>query len=277
MQPYLKRIKTIAITILIIAAPVFLFAQEVNLNPKGNRGVIEFSQTPEVKKSTKASKPNNAKPQEELTQLQLDARAYRDQGLQYQRVGNLDAALTYYQKAIELDPMYAIAYNDLGIIYEAQGQMVRAEESYLKAIKIDPAYLSACSNLALLYESKRDFNKAAFYWEKRAALGSYDDPWTEKARKRLEDIRMVSAKTPLRDAREQEVMDLLKDVVNKKAILKKDDLALAREHFDKAKKCYDKQDYPTAIKEALDAQQLDPNNKEIENFIDKAMLRSLSR
>jgi len=53
MRPYLKRIKTITITILIIAAPFFLFAQEVNLNPKGNRGVIEFSQTPEVKKSTK--------------------------------------------------------------------------------------------------------------------------------------------------------------------------------------------------------------------------------
>ncbi len=277
MQPYLNRIKTIAITHLIVAAPLFLFAQGVNLSPKGNRGVMELNSSPEIKKSAKTSNPDMQKQQEELTHLQLEARAYRDQGLQYQRAGNLDAALTYYQKAIELDPMYAIAYNDLGIIYEAQGQMDRAEESYLKSINIDPAYLSACTNLALLYEGKRDFTKAAFYWEKRAVLGSSDDPWTEKARKRLEDIRMVSAKTPLRDTREQEVVELLKDVVNKKAILKKDDFALAREHFDKAKKCYDKQDYPTAIKEALDAQQLDPNNKEIENFIDKARLRALSR
>lgn len=275
MQPYLKRIKTITIAFLIVVIPIFLCAEEAT--PKGNRGVIESNPSPEIKKSEKTSKPESQKQQEELTQLQLEARAYRDQGLQYQRAGNLDAALTYYQKAIELDPMYAVAYNDLGIVYDAQGQMDRAEESYLKAIKIDPAYLSACTNLALLYEGKRDFTKAAFYWEKRVALGSSDDPWTEKARRRLEDIRMVSAKTTLKDAREQEVVDLLNDVVNKKAILKKDDLALAKEHFKKAKKSYDRQDYPTAIKEALDAQQLDPGNKEIESFIDKARLRALSK
>jgi len=280
MQSYPKKIKNIFILFIIIAAPVFVFAQESSLIPKGNSGAIQSSQSDEAKKDSKESKQNAKKVQKELeslTQLQLEARAYRDQGLKYQQTGNMDSALVFYQKAIELDSLYAVAYNDLGVIYEAKGETDRAEGSYLSAIKIDPSYLSACTNLALFYENKRDFNKAAIYWGKRAALGSPEDPWTEKAKKRLEDIRLVSARTPLRDNREQEVVEFLKEVANKKAILKNDDKALAREHFIKAKKSYDKQDYPTAIKQALDAQQLDPDNPEIQNFIDKAQVRALTR
>ena len=265
---------------IVIAAPVFVFAQESSLIPKGNKGIIESSQSPETKKAAKESKQDAKKEQKELeslTQLQLEARAYRDQGLKYQQIGNIDAALGFYQKAIELDSLFAVAYNDLGVIYETKGETDRAEESYLSAIKIDPSYLSACTNLALFYENKRDFNKAAIYWGKRAALGSPEDPWTEKAKKRLEDIQFVSSRTPLRDSREHEVVEFLKEVANKKALLKNDDKALAREHFSKSKKSYDKQDYPTAIKEALDAQQLDPDNPEIQNFIDKAQVRALTR
>ena len=280
MQSYPKKIKNTSFLFILIAVPVFVFAQESSLIPKGNSGIIESSQSAETKKFTKDSKGNAKKKQKELeslTQLQLEARAYRDQGLKYQQIGNIDAALRFYQKAIELDSLYAVAYNDLGVIYEAKGETDRAEESYLSAIKIDPSYLSACTNLALFYENKREFNKAAIYWGKRAALGSPEDPWTEKAKKRLEDIRLVSARTPLRDNREQEVVEFLKEVANKKTLLKKDDKALAREHFSKAKKSYDKQDYPTAIKEALDAQQLDPDYLEIQNFIDKAQVRALTR
>lgn len=281
MQSYPKKIKNISLLFsLIVTLPVFVFAQEANAIPKGNSGIIESSQPPEAKKFTVESKEGAKKEQEELkslTQLQLEARAYRSEGLKYQQIGNIDAALGFYQKAIKLDPLYAVAYNDLGVIYELRGASDRAEESYLNAIKIDPSYLSACTNLALLYENKRDFDKAAIYWGKRAALGSPEDPWTEKAKKRLSDIEWVSAKSPLRDSREQEVVEFLKEVANKKAILRKDNKALAREHLRKAKKSYDKQDYATAIKEALDAQQLDPGHQVIENFIDKAQIRALTK
>ena len=280
MQSYPKKIKNIFFLTIIVGTSVFVFAQEESFIPKAKNGIIESSQSAEIKKDTKESKRDakkKQKGQEGLTQLQLEARAYRNQGLKYQQIGNIDAALGFYQKAIELDPLYAVAYNDLGVIYEAKGETDRAEDSYLGSIKIDPSYLSACTNLALLYENKRDFNKAAIYWGKRAALGSPEDPWTDKAKKRLSDIQWVSAKSPLRDSREQEVVEFLKEVANKKAILKKDDKALAREHLRKAKKSYDKQDYATAIKEALDAQQLDPGHQVIENFIDKARVRALTK
>jgi len=208
---------------------------------------------------------------------QNQARIYREEGLEQQNLGNLDAAMSLYQKAIELDPTFAVAYNDLGIVYEAKGSVRQAEESYLKAIKIDSNYLSAYSNLALLYENQRNLEKASFYWAKRAELGSPDDPWTLKAKQRLEDISLITGGRAIESSREQEVIGLIKDVTEEKSILRQDNKALAKKYLEEAKQSYDKEDYATAIKKAASAQQLDPTNREIEEFIEKVQIRALSR
>jgi len=274
---HLYSIKNIAIIIFILCSVSFLFAEQPRLDQSFNRGYIESHDIPERKKKEPA--PNLYRYEEKnLTGLQRQARVYRAQGLEYQRIGNIDEAMAYYQKAIELDPAYAAPYNDLGIILEAKGLIDRAEEAYLRCIEIDPNYLSAYTNLALLYENKRDLNKSSIYWKKRAELGSPDDPWTQKARNRAQDISLVLSDRPLRELiREQEVVELLKDVAAQKTLLRKDDKALSRHHFEKAKQSYNKQDYATAIKEALDAQHLDSANEEIEKFIEKTQTRALSR
>lgn len=215
--------------------------------------------------------------EEDLTELQKEARQYRQQGLEFQNMGDLDSAMKLYQKAIILDPAYAIVYNDLGVILESKGLTSRAEECYLKALKIDPSYMSAYTNLALLYEGKRDLDKAYIYWKKRAELGIPDDPWTLKARQRMEDISAVLTVKPMEEAREQEVMRLLKDVAVKKELTKKSNKAQAHEVFDKAKLLYKKGDEVTALKLAIDAQQLDPTSNEIDLFVHKLQTRVLSR
>lgn len=209
--------------------------------------------------------------------FQMQAKQYRKLGLEKQRFGNLSEAMSLYQKAVAINPGYADAYNDLGVVYEAIGDLDRAEESYLKALKIDPGYASVYTNLALLYENQRNLEKAAIYWDKRVKIGSADDPWTQKAASRLKDIRTVLSKQPIYDLREREVLSLTKDVAVSKAALNKDDKALAQKHFQKAKESFKKGDLATAIKEALDAQNLDENNSEIEAFIEKTELRALSR
>lgn len=226
-----------------------------------------FAKAPAVKSNTN----------EESETLQTQARRYREAGAESQRIGNLTEAMALYQKAITLDPGYAVAYNDLGVIYEAQDVPEKAEENYLKSIKIDPNYAGACTNLALFYEGQRDLEKAAFYWAKRAEIGPPDDPWTQKAISRIKDIRLALSKQPIADEREEEVLSLMDDVTAEKAIITKDDDALVRAHFQKAKQYFNKGDMASAIKEALDAQYLDPKNKEIEAFIEKTESRALSR
>ncbi len=191
-------------------------------------------------------------------------------------MGNLDAAMALYQKAVACDPSYAIVHNDLGIVYEAKGMLERAEESYLKAIQTDPHFLSPYSNLAILYENKLDLNKAMIYWEKRAQMGLADDPWTKRARKRLKDIRLVLSDRPLEDIREREVAGFLRDVENKKRVFGEGKKGKSAVLFEKARMSYEAGEYAAAIKEALDAQQLDPSNKEIETFIEQVQLRALS-
>ncbi len=171
-----------------------------------------------------------------------------------------------------------MAYNDLGVIYEAEGLIDSAEECYLKAAQVDPNYASAYTNLALFYENKRDLGQAAFYWEKRKQFGSPDDPWTRKARQRIEDIRAVLSKDPLKDAREQETLGLMKDVSYQKSILREDPKALAKYYFQNAKRIYyEKGDKLIAYKIATNAGQLDPANTEIEEFVDKVQTELLSR
>ncbi len=223
-----------------------------------------------------AKEPKEPRLEDKLTALKKDARVYRDQGLACQRSGDLESALSFYQKSIQLDPTYVVAYNDLGVIYEAKGQVDRAEETYLRAIATDPTYLNSYTNLALLYEGKRDLHRAEEFWEKRAELGSGDDPWTNKANERAEEISLILSKRPLEDLREKEILRLTERVSKPRTVFTYDDKSMSRKHFSKANEFYNKREYAAAVKEALDAQQYDPTNKEIEQFIEKVQLRALS-
>jgi tetratricopeptide (TPR) repeat protein len=116
------------------------------------------------------------------------AQAYRDKGYEAQRLGNLDMALSFYQRAIETNPYYAVAYNDIGIVLESKGMSDRAKEVYLRAISLDSNCLGAYYNLAALYEKEGDRDKAAYYWRTRVNLGDWSDAWTWRAREHLEKL-----------------------------------------------------------------------------------------
>lgn len=113
------------------------------------------------------------------------ATLYRKQGLLAQEEGDLEKALLNFTKAKELDPTWPVIYNDLGIIYEEKNMLSLAENMFLKALRLDETYPSAYSNLALLYEKKQEQDKANYCWRKRAALGAYEDKWTNIARQRI--------------------------------------------------------------------------------------------
>jgi tetratricopeptide (TPR) repeat protein len=205
------------------------------------------------------------------------AREYRELGLGCQQAGNLTQALSFYQKAVAIYPKFGPTYNDIGVVYEALGLFEDAEENYQKAIKMDPLYSSTYTNLALFYESQRDFEKAAIYWGKRVEMGDQDDPWTQKAANRLRDIRSSLSTKPFADEREEEVLGLMKDIAENKTEFKPGDKNIAQAHFKAAKISFDRGNLALAIKEALDAQYLDENNPEIEEFIEKAERRALTR
>ena len=272
-------------TIVIIASVIVslsaagIFAQDEKTaaasvsRPERKKGTVIFGKG----SASKDSVVNAAVLEEkDLSGVQQQARLYRAEGFKLQEKSDLDGALVLYQKAAEMDPGYAIVCNDLGIIYEAKGAIERAEESYLRAIQLDKNFLSAYSNLALLYEGKRDLEKAAYFWKKRVELGVPADPWTQKAQQRYDDTRLALSIRP-QEMQERSVVGLAKDIANQKGLERKDNKQLAKSNFEKAKVHFERGDEVTALKLAVDAKQLDPTNLEIQEFVDKILIRQLSK
>lgn len=267
MQESFPLFPKIALTLLFTLSFAFASAKDIDTDLSGLKKNIK----------KKERSPLSSK-LEVFTQLQELGRSYRQEGLQRQDAGDLKGALNSYQKAIVADPFYAITYNDLGIIYETQGNLELAEENYLKAIQIDPHYLSPYSNLALLYEGKRDLKNAALYWQKRVDLGLADDPWTERAKKHLENIQIISGEKKIIQTNEKEVVDLVEDISSQKEFFREDNTAQANAYFAKAKVYYKKGELVAALKEAINARQLEPNNiSEIDEFINKVQKRLLTK
>jgi len=125
--------------------------------------------------------------------LREEAVTYRQEGYTAQQRGDLEAALTAYQKAAALDPSYPAPLNDAGILYEQQGRLEEARIAYEQALARDPNYLGAHANLALLYERLGQREKAIPHWLKRYELGESDDPWTVRAGERLVALGALSA------------------------------------------------------------------------------------
>ncbi len=236
-----------------------------------------------------------------LTEMQKQARLYRDKGCKLQQEDKIEEASSYYQKAILLDHGYAIPYNDVGIILEAMGQPEQAKQMYLKAIEIDQNYPNSYSNLALLYEEQKDYANAILYWIKRATLGDPQDPWAKMARRHVEDIARIypeaycnipeqykenlrqqeqkrlkqEEEKRLREEKKQKDKQLAEQkpqqALSKDTTLdsqKIDNKTRALNHLALAKKSFSKGDYVAALKEATVAEYFDSSNEEISAFVD---------
>jgi tetratricopeptide (TPR) repeat protein len=71
------------------------------------------------------------------------AQEWNERGISLGKSGEYKEAIECFDKAIELNPNYAMAYSDRGIVYEKLKKYERAIEDYNKAIALDPNYVKA--------------------------------------------------------------------------------------------------------------------------------------
>lgn len=206
--------------------------------------------------------------------LKENALEYRQQGYDAQKAGMLPEALSFYQKAIQLDPSSAPVYNDLGVVYEMLGEPANAEQAYLRAVSLDPAYAKAYFNLAQVYEGKGNVLGAAEYWIKLLRVSDRVDPMVKKAENRIYEIGKIFPEVR-RKYLETQVSLLTKDVIHLKQMIASDDKALAQYYIENAKAFAKKRNYLRALKTYLDAKQLDPQNDQLDGLIEETQRKLL--
>lgn len=193
--------------------------------------------------------------------LKEQARSYRTQGYRLQSSGNLRQALSFYQKAVEIDPFYTEAYNDIGVIYEEQGHLDKAKSYYQKALDLSPSYLAAYTNLALLYERAGDVENAAKYWKERYIRGRPGEYWREVARHHL--LRIGTYPEIRKEIMEQEAARLSRELAYKREQQRLEAIEEAKLHFNLGRRDLEKGAYPSAIKNLNTVLDINPSDSEL--------------
>ena len=85
--------------------------------------------------------------------------------------GDYDGAIANYNKAIDINPRYAMAYYNRGRAYNIKGQYDQVISDCNKAIEINPRYAEAYNNRGLAYFSKKEYDNAWNDVKKAPALG----------------------------------------------------------------------------------------------------------
>ena len=81
--------------------------------------------------------------------------------------GNIRTAIEYYNKAININPNFAMPYNNLGLLYvNHKFDYKKAENLYKKSISLDPKILEAQNNLGSLYNTLNKFEEAIDCYKK---------------------------------------------------------------------------------------------------------------
>ena len=78
----------------------------------------------------------------------------------YYRSGQLDKAISAYEKAIAIDSSKVSAQSNLGNVYVSQENFAGAEAQYKKAIELDPTNRIISSNLGIVYFRTDRFEEA---------------------------------------------------------------------------------------------------------------------
>ena len=81
-------------------------------------------------------------------------------GAATRELGQLSAAISAYQKAIDIQPDFAEAYNNLGNALKEYGKLDEAVESFKKALSLKYDYAEAYSNMSLALTDQGQFEAA---------------------------------------------------------------------------------------------------------------------
>lgn len=160
---------------------------------------LALSQTlPEIFEAAAAKEPlpqvppsDPAPPSEEDN---AEAERLKSEGNEQMKAENYDSAVSFYGRAIELNPSNAVYYCNRAAAYSKLGNYAGAVRDCESAIRIDPKYSKAYGRMGLALSSLNKLSEAVVYYGK--ALELDPDNETYKANLKVTEQKMREAPSP---------------------------------------------------------------------------------
>ncbi|MBN2003514.1 MAG: tetratricopeptide repeat protein [Anaerolineae bacterium] len=109
-----------------------------------------------------------------LEESEIDAMDYSNRANVYLSMGEYEKAVRDYDRAVALDPKFALAYYNRGLAHMQLGDFEKALEDYTQTIELNPAYAPAYKNRGLCHARKQNYAGAVVDYTKAIELASED-------------------------------------------------------------------------------------------------------
>lgn len=101
-----------------------------------------------------------------LRECEMTAMRFTNLGDRLAKEGKLDEAIRYYERALQIDPEFAVAHNNMASALARKGNLREARAHYEEALKISPFFAGAYANMATFLAREGNFQKAVHFYEK---------------------------------------------------------------------------------------------------------------
>lgn len=106
----------------------------------------------------------------------LSARTYNNLGDVYAVEGDMQASVTAFSRAIELDPTYDAAAHNLGLTYLKMGELEKAEENFIRSLELNPGLYQAYFHLGLIELQRQNYESVKQYTQKALEINPQHKP-----------------------------------------------------------------------------------------------------
>ncbi|XP_061456677.1 small glutamine-rich tetratricopeptide repeat-containing protein alpha isoform X2 [Rhineura floridana] len=139
-----------------------------------DRGLALSQTLPEIFEAAAAQEPQQTSAVSEPVTLSeedaAEAERLKAEGNEQMKAENFESAITYYGKAIELNPSNAVYYCNRAAAYSKLGNYIGAVRDCERAINIDPKYSKAYGRMGLALSSLNKLSEAVVYYRKALEL-----------------------------------------------------------------------------------------------------------
>ena len=104
-----------------------------------------------------------------VAQWPWDPDFHNDVGNAYCQAGNVERAMTYFRKALEVSPD-SLAHNNMGAVLRAQGRLHEAVEFYERALRAKPDSAEVHNNMGLVLGDLERFDEAVKHFKEALQL-----------------------------------------------------------------------------------------------------------